>query len=237
VSTPPLFTTPTPPGVITPYPPKPLIHQVTVDRAIISFLQRWLPTYLTEMERREHKPTRWLPRPQVFTTTYEEDDADFFSNARLPTVIVTAGEASDWTRDGDSHWSAMYRTAISVVSRGRSMPEARLQSSLYTATVTALLLDKPSLEGFAGGVEVISERPRPVEDLSNRSRSLSAGLGTYDIWVPFIRQGLHSPFTTPDIEEPPDPPINPDDPWPETPDANDVDVDFVGHPPPSVEDE
>lgn len=233
----PLFTTPNPPGVVPSSATLPLIHQVTVDRAIIAFLQRWLPTYLSEVERREGKPVRWLARPRVFTTTYEEDDADFFSDHRLPTVIVTAGEASDWQRDGDSHWSAMYRVAISVVSRGRSMVEARLQSSLYAATITSLLLDRPSLEGLAGGVEIVSERPRPVEDPSNRSRSLSAGMGTYDIWVPFVRQGLHSPFTRPDPETPPGPPPDPDQPWPPVPDASDVDVDFLGHPPPSVEDE
>jgi len=239
VSTPPLFYTPTPPGMVAPVDDKPFIHQVTVDRAIISFLQRWLPTYLTEAEHREGKPTRFLPRPVIWTTTYPEDDQDFYSDARMPTVIVTAGEATDWERDGEANFSVTYRTVISVVSRGRSMVESRLQSSLYTAAITMLLLDKPSLDGFAGGITVVSERARAIDDPTNRSRSLSAGMGTYDIWVPYVRRGWHSPFSSPDPDPdlPPDPPPDPDQPWPDAPTSDEVIVDVVGHPPPSVEDE
>jgi len=233
----PLFTTPKPPGVVAPIADKPFIHQVTVDRAVVSFLQRWLNTYLSEAERREGKPVRWMARPTVYTTTYEEDDQDFYSDARMPTVIVTSAEALDWQRDGDNFWSATYRTAISVVSRGRSMVEARLQSSLYIAAVTMMLLDRPSLEGFAGGIEVVSERPRAIDDPTHRSRALSAGMGVYDIWVPWIRRGTDSPFLNPDPDLPPDPPVDPDQPWPDVPTSDEVIVDFAGHTPPSVEDE
>ena len=207
----------------------PLVHAVTVDRAVTVFLQRWLPTYLGEIERRDGRPTRFLARPTVYTSTYEEDDEDFYSDARMPTVIVTAQEASDWQQDGQRRWAVMYRTAISTICRGRSMPEARLQASLYCAAVTQLLIDRPSLDGFAGGVEPLSERPRPIIDPTNRSRNLAAGMGTYDIWVPNARRGLSSSYALTLGS----PPADPDALWPPAPPVDETDVDWTGDTPPT----
>ena len=204
----------------------PTIHAVTVDKAVIAFMQKWLPTYLTEAERREGKPTRWLPRPVVWTTVYEEDDEDFFSDARMPTGIVTASTASDWERDGENNWAVTYRTAISIVCRGRSMVEARLQAAIYAATVTALLLDMPSLGGLCNGVEVINERPRPIVDPSNRSRTMAAGMGEYDLWIPDVRRGFSGPWKATD-----NPPSDPDAAWPVRPRVASYGIDVEGETP------
>lgn len=205
----------------------PLVHAVTVDRGVISFLRKWLPTYLHAAEVREGKPTSWLARPVVYVTTYDEDDQDFFADHRMPTCVVTASDLNSWTRTGAKQWSANCRVSISIVSRGRTAPESRLQSSLYAATLTDLLLDRPSLEGLAGGVTPVSERPRPITDPSNRSRVLSAGMGEYDLFIPNARQSQGGPLT-------PDPPPDPTAPYEPYPEATDVQVTVEGLAPPAT---
>jgi hypothetical protein len=199
----------------------PLIHQVSVDKALLHFLHIWFPTWLTGTEQREGRPTRWLPRPHTYITTYEEDDEDFYSDHRLPAVVVTAGEASDWRHTGEGLWMATYRTVITVVSRGRSMPEQRLQSALYVATITDMVLGRPSLDGFANGVRPVSERVRPIEDPSNRSRVLGAGQGVYDVLVTDVRRSYQGPA----FPEPPEDPDTPLDPYPP---VEEVDVGITG---------
>ena len=137
----------------------PLVHAVTVDRAIIATLRMWLPYYLRTAEQREGLPTSWLARPRSWTTTYDEDDEDYFSDHRLPCVIVTSEEFVDWQRTGNKDFSVHCPVAITVVARGRSLGEARLQSALYCSVITELLMDKHSLGGLCGGIDPVSERP------------------------------------------------------------------------------
>ena len=101
------------------------------------------------------------------------------------------------------------------------MPEGRLQSALYAATVTEVMLAMPSLGGFAGGITPLLERPRPIVDPTNRSRTLSAGMGEYEIFVPDIRRSYGGPYN---IETPPPDPDATLDPPPIV-DEVDVDID------------
>jgi hypothetical protein len=113
-----------------------------------------------------------------------------------------------------------------VVSRGRNKGEARLQAALYIATVTELMIGRPALGGIAGGVEVVSERPRPIIDPSNRSRNLAGGFGEYAVFVPATRAIRQGPL---DPEPPADPTVDLDP----MPDVSAVDTDFVWYPPPT----
>lgn len=196
----------------------PIVHSVTVDKAVIAFLMRWLPTWLRVTEDREGLPNSTLARPASYATTYDEDDEDFFSDRRLPCTFVTAGEALNWTRTGAGDYCAYFRTRITTVSRGRNKAEARYQSAMYCAAITELLISKPALDGICNGVEVISERPRPITDPSNRSRNLSGGFGEYLLYIPNLRAARSGPLT-------PDPP-GPDDPLVPLPDVADVQVTY-----------
>lgn len=207
----------------------PLVHSVSVDRAIIAFLQRWLPTYLRATEIRESRTRSYLARPVAYATTYDEDDEDFFSDRRLPCVFVTAGEATLWRRDGDGSYSATYRTRITTVSRARNKAEARYQASLYCATVTELLIGRAGMEGIANGVEVVSERPRPIVDPSNRSRNLAGGFGEYAILVPNVRAVRSGPL---DPEPPP-----PDEELEPIGSVSDVQVGWTWSSPPSPQED
>jgi hypothetical protein len=195
----------------------PLIHSTDVDHAVISYLQTWLPTWLVGTEHRVGKPRSYLPRPTHYTATFDEDDDDHYSDQRLPTVFVTANEAIDWVREG-LKYSAFYQTNVSVVTRGRSKVEARLQASLYVATITDILLSRQSLGGFANGIDVVSERIRAVDDPSNRNRHLAAGMGEYVIMVPNVRWATSGPLTP----FPPDPSHEP------MPIVTEVEIDVIG---------
>jgi hypothetical protein len=205
-----------------------LTHATDVDRAVIRHLQKWYPTYLAAAEKRAGKSTSWLARPAMYATTYEEDDEDFLSDRRMPTVFVTTGGFQAWQRTGDNNYSALCPLRISVVSRGRNPSEARFQASLYIATVTELLLAKQSLGGFANGIDVVTERPRPIQDPSNRSRHLAAGMAEYSVFVADIRNSVSGPL------DPDDPPPDPTAPYEDLPDVSSVTVDVEGYPPPSL---
>lgn len=201
----------------------PVIHTVTVDKAIVSFLREWLPTYLRAAERLDGRPEGYLARPRTYSTSYDEDDDDTLSDKMLPACFVNSGGFRDWQRDGSKAWSASCRTSISIVSRARNMPEGRMNSSLYIATITNLMLDRPSLGGIAGGVMPREEIPRPLTDPSNRTRVLTTGMAEYDIFIPHIRTSQGGPIT-------PDAPP-PDDTLPPYPDVDDVELAIVGYPP------
>jgi hypothetical protein len=203
-----------------------LTHSVQVDRAMIRHMQKWLPTYLAAAEAREGRPKSWLARPAMYSTVYDEDDEDFLSDKRMPTVFVTSLGFTDWERTGDGLYSAACAVRVSYVSRGRNPVEARLQASLNIAAVTELLLSKPDLGGFANGVHPVSERPRPILDPSNRSRHLAAGMGEYAVMVPDIRSIMGGPI---EPDPPPDPLTDPVG----LPDVSQVDVDVQGYSPPS----
>ena len=121
---------------------------------------------------------------------------------------------------------AHFETTITVVTRGRSMPESRLQGALSIASVTELLIDKPSLEGFANGLRPVSENVRPVTDPANRSRHLCAGTAVYDLFVADIRRGLAGPLQ-------PDPSEDPDTGYDPYPPVDEIDIDLDWHPPTS----
>jgi hypothetical protein len=206
----------------------PITHAVDLDRALIRHMQKWLPTYISATEQRIGKSTSWLARPAMYATTYEEDDEDFLSDKRMPTVFVTTGGFNGFWRTGGNSYSALAPIRISVVSRGRNPSEARLQASLYIATVTDLLLSKPSLGGLVNGIDVVTERPRPIQDPSNRSRHLAAGMAEYIALVPNLRQITSGPL------DPDEPPEDPTTPFAPLPNVSDVQIDVEGYPPPSL---
>lgn len=205
----------------------PFTHTVDVDRSVIRLMQKWMPTYLAATERRVGKPTSWLARPAQYATAYDEDDEDFLSDKRMPTVFITSLGFTDWERTGDGLFSAHCPIRISYVARGRNPAEARLQAALNIASVTELLLTKAMEEGICNGIDPVSERPRPIVDPTNRSRHLAAGMGEYMLYVADIRQLYGGPYAP----DPPDDPTTVPEPMP---DVADVLVDVQGYPPPSL---
>lgn len=204
----------------------PFIVAPDVDDGIIVFIKKWLPTYLRAAEIRRNKPTRTYMRPTTYTTVYPEDDEDFYSDRKMPTVIVSAGEAEGWQKTGSGLWSATFRTTVSVVGRGKSQPNAKELGAVWIGAVSELMLSRASLDAICGGVHPVSERVRPVTDPSNRSRHLVAGVGVYDLFIPNIRQSMEGPRL-------PDPQDDPDVPYEPYPEATEVTVVVDGAPPPT----
>jgi hypothetical protein len=202
----------------------PLVHPSDVNRQLIKFFQKWLPTYYSAAERRANKPVSWLARPAFYATIYDEDDEDFLSDRRMPTVFVSNIGFAAWERTGDGLYSATAILRVSYVCRGRNAPEAQLQASLGIATITELMLGKPALGGFAGHVDPVEERVRPVRDPSNRSRHLMGGMGEYAVFCPGIRAALPGPFD-------PEPPTDPTTPPTDLPDVTEVLTDVEGYTP------
>ena len=62
----------------------PLVHSVDIDRGIIRYLQRWMPTYIRQAERREGRPGHFFAIPVAYATLYSEDESDdYFSDLSL----------------------------------------------------------------------------------------------------------------------------------------------------------
>jgi hypothetical protein len=207
----------------------PLIHPVAVDRAVIASLMKWLPTYLAQTERREGLASRFLARPKSYANVFDEDNEQSFADRNLPTVLVTTSQADDVEQSDDFYYHAWWRASVSALIRGRHPGDARLNASLYIASIRDLLTDKQSLDGFANGVRWMpGERVRPVEVPSNDRRHLAAGMGEFLLYVPRVGRAYGGPAD-------PEPQSDPDAVYEPPPTVQVVTVGVLGETPNSSE--
>jgi hypothetical protein len=181
-----------------------------VELATLTFLRRWGGTYLAECERQRGYGPGVLPRVRAYTTAA---DFETWPEDQLPCLLlVSPGLAEAPMADGAGSYRVKFSLGLAVIVSAATMDETAALAKLYVAAMRAAILQHPSLEGFASGVEWLDET---YDDLpSVDTRSLGAGQCIFAVEVDGFARRWNGPKTP---EEPPSPDYTPlpEDPYAE----------------------
>jgi hypothetical protein len=124
-----------------------IITGFDVETAVEETLDMWLPTYLREMERQKAVPVDAL-RPIASTLVVNEFSQ--YQGEPLPcAVIVCPGTEGEPERVDDGVYNAWWTVGVGVLVEAVSEQAARKLAQLYAFAIAALLVQHPSLGGFA----------------------------------------------------------------------------------------
>lgn len=181
----------------------PLIDGDVVERAVIEHLQRWLPDYLAEIERRKgYLSAGELPVPNNWNLV-SEDEGSRWPEHQLPSgVVICPGLAAPPVKHGDGSVDASYEVAVAIVVAGRDEHETRRFAHLYGAAVSLIMLQKPgftgtALEGRVLGVDLLDEEPAGDE----KRRTLGSMRQAFSLQLSDVRNARMGPAEpTPPID-------------------------------------
>lgn len=175
-----------------------------VETAVEATLDRWLSTYLAEMERKTSRDPGSLPRIGYWIKTNRFPPPDEIS---LPAGIIVSPGLSEPSRRGDGSLDAWWRIQVLVAAGGPNQEVSDELAKLYGAAIRTLLLQHGSLGGFASRLELAGEGYDAVP-----SNYLPVGAVTQldcDVLVNGIGHaygGPAVPAADPITDVPPDPP-------------------------------
>ena len=183
----------------------PIVTAGDVEGWTLDLLQRWFSTYLAEVERQHGYSGHDLPRPKGWALG---PSFDKWPEDQVPGVLVSSrGTLDPPRRHGDGAFTARWGIEPGVVCSARTQNEAHQLAALYGAAVRWLMIQRPSLDGYAAGTAWLGES---YDDLGyDDSRSLYAVRELFAVQVDEVAYSDAGPVT-------PDAPLTPDDtlPWP-----------------------
>jgi hypothetical protein len=207
----------------------PQIGAYEVEDAVVGLLQRWLITYVRELERRAGMTPGTLPPIRSWRVSGE---VGLMPEDQRPAVVVSCrGALVERRGGGASSHGQTWRWAVEVgvqsvtksVKRANGAgPQPRLVSQMYCTAARGILVQQRDELGLLGMIDVVGETYNELESTTDRSTHLAAVQCTVEIPnVVEWSRGPHEPYQSPEGE--PDPPA-PDSPeWPPV-DTLDVDV-------------
>lgn len=181
-----------------------IISGADVREAVVDTIKLWQATYLAEIERQTARLPASLPLIRSFTAATE---FDHWPEDQLPgAVVVAPGLADQPRRSGDGRLEGTWVVGVAVVTSGQDRTGSITLCELYVAAVRAMLLQHPSLGGFAESTQWVDER---YDDLADDARTMAAGTLQLLVTVPNILDLKKGPADVP----PDDPYALPTD-WP-----------------------
>lgn len=117
-------------------------------------LQEWMPDYLPNARR--HGEAEWgaefsdFPLPASYTIVPR--DPDRWAEDQLPAIlVVSSGPTETMRRDGSGVYRGKFSIGVAAICSAGSEELTGLFADLYYKACEAILIDKPSLGGFAEG--------------------------------------------------------------------------------------
>lgn len=146
-----------------------------VRAAAQATLERWLPTYLAEMQRQK---SLTLPPVRHYSTGIDPNTpAD-----ELPGVVLVApGITGDPERHGAGRYDAWWALGIGVVVAHKERDTACLWAETYTGALKACLVQQKSLGGFASDMTWVDEEVTQAD--WNTTYSVWAGALEFSVFV------------------------------------------------------
>lgn len=159
-----------------------------VRAAAQATLQRWLPTYLAEMQRQKNLT---LPPVRHYSTGIPDDTPP----DQLPGVVLVApGITGEPERRGAGRYDAWWALGVGVVVAHKERDTACLWAETYTGALKACLVQQKALGGFASDLEWVDEEVTQAD--WNTTYSVWAGALEFTVFVENVLDasaGLASP--------------------------------------------
>jgi hypothetical protein len=165
-----------------------IVTGMDVRAAAQATLERWLPSYLAEMQRQKNLT---LPPVRHYSTGIDPaTPAD-----KLPGVVLVApGITGTPERRGAGVYDAWWALGVGVVVAHELRDTACLWAETYTGAIKACLVQQKSLGGFAADLEWVDEEVTQAD--WNTTYSVWAGALEFTVLVPAVLDssgGLASP--------------------------------------------
>jgi hypothetical protein len=151
-----------------------------VRTAMRRHVQQWFPTYIAEIARNDGRDPAEMPLFRSFPSALDMPDGKFVEDQMPSCVIVAPGLIED-PRRHRGMYLVRWGVSVGAVVSGQDRENTFDLSELYAAAVRALVLQHPSLGGFASATDWEGER---YDDIPNdMSRTLAAGTVQFAVEV------------------------------------------------------
>jgi hypothetical protein len=132
-----------------------IVSGADVEDWTMALLQRWFSTYLAELERQHGVAEGSWQRPRSFVLA---PSLDKWPEDQLPAVLlVSVGLEPKPPMGGDGRYRVRFTLGAACVCSARTQAESHRMSQIYVAALRALLVQRPSLDGHADGVDLLDE--------------------------------------------------------------------------------
>lgn len=190
-----------------------IVTGADVEEWVIAMFKRWSGTYIAEVERQHGLQAGQLARVHSWVTT---PTLDKWPEDQLPAILVMSLGVSEPPQRTSDVYRARWTINVAAICSARTEAETRLQAMYLLAAHRALLLQRPSLEGYARGVVWGDEDYTQLA--YDDARTLAASQAAFTVEVDDVQHVNAGPIT-------PDDPLNPDTlPWPLDPETATVHI-------------
>lgn len=116
-----------------------------VEAAVLQTLEKWLPTYLREVERKRGLEKGFLPEIHSYSIV---SDYARYPQEQLPAMTIeSSGVVSgSVTRDGDGYYTAVYAVEVAVTTAAEDGVNARKGAQRYGEAVRGAIVQRRALE-------------------------------------------------------------------------------------------
>jgi hypothetical protein len=168
----------------------PVVLADDVDMAVLGALRMWMPTYLNPMAQKV-PTTKQLPRPRTYTNTVENIE---WLDHQLPAIVVETSQAIATRGGPDSQYAVDWRTAVSVIVRGRNPSATRRLASIFIGATTLCVVQKAKTADVIDDLRYMSMTLGPVPDATDsRSRYLAGATAIFTTMTNYAVRGRGGP--------------------------------------------
>lgn len=179
------------------------------DSMVEAFIQKWLDTYLSEIELRMGYDRRSIDRPKSYNATI---DVSHWPEEQLPGILVVSAGVTDPPDRFSGTYAGWWDWVVVALLSGRDYESTRLKTGIYQAAMRAMFAQKPDLDGAVADTLYLGE-PMDYAPFEGRDRTRGVAAFQFRSYIEGLVDSGSGP-TTPDAPPPPVDPSQPHDDWP-----------------------
>lgn len=195
----------------------PIFMSTEFDGMVEGFLQKWLDTYLSEVELRNGLDRRTVDRPKSYNATVS---VEHWPEDRMPGIlVVSAGFPDELQSLGDGLRGGWWHWVVVALLTGRDYDSTRKKVGIYQAALRTLLEKNGGMDG-AVSETIITSEPMDYAPFEGRDRTRGVAAFECQSFITAVVDSTPGPVDP----DPPAPPDDPSEPHPDWPIVQTVDV-------------